>query len=54
MLELSILELAAVVLGSAGAGGYLSVQIYKRWLDEETVDLDAIAADKLLKKDHRD
>jgi hypothetical protein len=48
MLEFSILGLAGVVLSAAGAGGFIGILIYRRWLDEEIVDLDAIQADRLI------
>jgi hypothetical protein len=46
VLDLSILELTAVVLGSASAGSYLGIKLYQRWLDGAVVDLDAFAADR--------
>ena len=48
MFELSILGLAAVVLGSAMAGGFIGIRFYRRWHEEELVDLDAIQADMLM------
>jgi hypothetical protein len=50
MFELSILQLAGIVLASAGAGGFVGIRVYRRWLDEEIVDLDAIQADSLISR----
>ena len=53
MFEFSILGLAGIVLASAAAGGFIAIQVYRRWLDEEVVDADAIHAESLMKALHR-
>ena len=53
MFELSILQLAGIVCGSLGVGGFIGIRIYRRWLEEETVDLDAIQADGLINFLHK-
>ncbi|BCJ90832.1 hypothetical protein IZ6_15670 [Terrihabitans soli] len=51
MFELSLFELTGIVLGSVGAGGFVGVQFYRCWLDQEVVDLDAIEADRAMNRD---
>jgi hypothetical protein len=48
MFELSLLGLAGIVLGSAAAGGFIGIRLYRRWHEDEIVDLDAIHAEILV------